>query len=230
MRLDVDLRKRVRSQQRTFDVAVRFFADTERLALYGPSGAGKTLTLQMLAGLIRPDNGRIDVDGATWFDAQQAIDVPARERRIGYVFQDYALFPHWTVAQNIAAPFARGWPRSLDADEAARVDRALATFDLFNVRSSYPSQLSGGQRQRTAVARALVAQPRVLMLDEPFAALDGMLKSRLRAELLAMRAQHGVPMIIITHDPDDRAACADTVVTLDAGQVVAVEVQSDQLA
>jgi molybdate transport system ATP-binding protein len=222
MHIDVDIEKQVRAARRRFDLAIHFSADTTRLALYGPSGAGKTLTLQMLAGLVRPDKGRIVVDGKTWFDTDRRVDVPPRERRVGYVFQEYALFPHWTVAQNVSGAFARGWPRPLSASRARRVERVLLSFDLSDVRNSYPSQLSGGQRQRTAVARALVGRPRALMLDEPFAALDGMLKNRLRAELLAIQAHYDIPMILITHDPDDLAACADVVVSLDGGRVVDV--------
>ena len=220
MRIDVDIEKRVRAGDRGFSLAISFSADTDRLALYGPSGAGKTLTLQMLAGLMPPDNGRIVVDGSTWFDRKLGIDVPPRGRRIGYVFQDYALFPHWTVAQNVGGAFARGCPQRLTKEQALHVEHLLVMFDLADVRDSYPSQLSGGQRQRTAVARALVARPRILMLDEPFAALDGMLKNRLRRELLDIQARHAVPMILITHDPDDLAACADAVISLDAGRVV----------
>ena len=222
MHIDVDIDKQVRAARRRFDLAIHFSADTTRLALYGPSGAGKTLTLQMLAGLVRPDKGRIVVDGKTWFDRDRGVDMPTRERRVGYVFQDYALFPHWTVAQNVGGAFARGWPRPLSASQARRVERVLLSFDLSDVRNSYPSQLSGGQRQRTAVARALVGRPRALMLDEPFAALDGMLRNRLRAELLAIQAHYDIPMILITHDPDDLAACADVVVSLDGGRVIDV--------
>ena len=220
MHIDADIGKQVRAADRCFEVAIQFSADTERLALYGPSGAGKTLTLQMLAGLVRPDRGRIVVDGIPWFDSDKRIDVRPRDRRVGYVFQDYALFPHWTVAQNVAGAFARGWPQPARAEAVQRVDEMLHSFELADIRDSYPSQLSGGQRQRTALARALVAEPLLLMLDEPFAALDGMLKNRLRAELLKKQREHGVPMVLITHDPDDLAACADTIVTLVDGRVI----------
>jgi molybdate transport system ATP-binding protein len=219
MHIDVDIDKQVRAARRRFDLSIRFSADTTRLALYGPSGAGKTLTLQMLAGLVRPDRGRIVVDGKTWFDADRGIDVPPRARRVGYVFQDYALFPHWTVAQNVGGAFMRGWPRPLRASQTRRIERVLVSFDLSDIRDSYPSQLSGGQRQRTAVARALVGHPRILMLDEPFAALDGMLRKRLRAELLEIQARYDIPMILITHDPDDLSACADVVASLEAGRI-----------
>ena len=222
MHLDVDIKKQVRAQGRKFDLAVRFRTQSRRLALYGPSGAGKTLTLQMLAGLVRPDAGRIVVNGKPWFDAGLKIDLTSADRRLGYVFQDYALFPHRTVAQNVAAVFARGWPRIPSASQEARVDRMLALFELDDVRDSYPAQLSGGQRQRTALARALIGKPRLLLLDEPFAALDGMLRERVRGELLAVQARHGVPIVLITHDPDDLRACADGVVTLEGGRVVNV--------
>jgi len=230
MRIDADIGKHVRAADRRFEVAIRFSADTERLALYGPSGPGKTLTLQMLAGLVRPDRGRIIVDGTPWFDSDKRIDVRPRDRRVGYVFQDYALFPHWTVAQNVGGAFARGWPQGLSAEQASRVEAALHSFELAAFRDSYPSQLSGGQRQRTAVARALVAGPRSLMLDEPFAALDGMLRNRLRAELLKIQREHGVPMILITHDPDDLAAFADVVVSLEDGRVVDCAAGPDAMA
>ena len=220
MHIDVDIEKQVRAARRRFDLAIRFSADTTRLALYGPSGAGKTLTLQMLAGLVRPDRGCIVVDGKTWFDADRGIDVPPRARRVGYVFQDYALFPHWTVAQNVSGAFMRGWPRTLSASQRRRVERILVSFDLSDIRDSYPSQLSGGQRQRTALARALVGHPRILMLDEPFAALDGMLRKRLRAELLEIQARYDIPMILITHDPDDLTVCADIVASLEGGRIV----------
>jgi molybdate transport system ATP-binding protein len=222
MQLDVDIQKRVRAQGRTFDLEVAFCVESRRLALYGPSGAGKTLTLQMLAGLVRPDAGRIIVNGRPWFDASLKIDLAPRARRLGYVFQDYALFPHWTVARNVSAAFIRGWPRVLSTSQEARVERALTVFDLLDVRDSYPAQLSGGQRQRTALARALVGKPRMLLLDEPFAALDGMLRGRVRNELLALQDRHGVPWILITHDPEDLHTCADAVVTLADGRVVEV--------
>jgi molybdate transport system ATP-binding protein len=220
--VDIDIRKRVSAQGRTFDLAVKFCVETPRLALYGPSGAGKTLTLQMLAGLVRPDSGRIVVNDKTWFDSHARVDLKPAQRRIGYVFQDYALFPHWTVAQNVAAAFARGWPRMLSTTHAARVERTLLQFDLNELRDSYPAQLSGGQRQRTAVARALVGRPRILLLDEPFAALDGMLRDRLRDELIALQQRNGVPLILITHDPADLDVCAHSVVSLDNGRVVDV--------
>jgi molybdate transport system ATP-binding protein len=219
MRIEVDVRKRVRTDGRVFDLEVAFDADSGRIAIYGPSGAGKSLTLQMIAGLIRPDAGRIVVDGETWFDAARGVDRKPRERRVGYLFQDYALFPHFTVRGNIAAAFGPRWPQRLSKAEHRTVERLLGRFGLDDVRASYPAQLSGGQRQRVALARALAGDPRRLLLDEPFAALDGMLRERLRDDLLALQAERGIPWIIITHDPDDVARCAEVVVPLNHGHV-----------
>src|SRR2546425_11815682 len=125
MDFDVDIEKRATAPGHKFDVAVRFRVDADRLALYGPSAAGKTLTLQMLAGLLRPDKGRIVADGATWFDASAGINLPPRARRVGYVFQDYALFPHWTVARDLGAAFVRGGPHPVSLAGRGRIEGAL---------------------------------------------------------------------------------------------------------
>ena len=223
MRFDVDIRKRVHAPGRVFELAVRFCADTDRLALFGPSGAGKSLTLQMLAGLVRPDEGVIRVDGETWFDAGARVDVPARARRIGYVFQDYALFPHRTVEQNVAAALESPLLRRLRARDRERMDALIATLGLASVRASYPAQLSGGERQRVALGRALAARPRAVMLDEPFSSLDTALRVRVRAELLALSDRFALPYVLITHDAEDVVTCADTVVTLVDGRVARQE-------
>jgi molybdate transport system ATP-binding protein len=220
MRFEVDVAKRVVAQGRAFDLEVAFRVEAERLALFGPSGAGKSLTLQMLAGLVQPDRGRIAVDDEVWLDRERDIDWPARARRVGYVFQDYALFPHRTVHQNVAAVLARWYPRTLSADERQHIDALLEQFALTDVRDSYPAQLSGGQRQRTALARAVAAHPRLLLLDEPFSALDSELRLRLRADLLDVQRRFGIPMVLITHDPDDLAQCVESVVVLHEGRVV----------
>jgi len=223
MKFDVDIAKRVIAQGRPFDLAVRFVLDSDRVALYGPSGAGKSLTLAALAGLVRPDRGRIAIDGEVWFDAARGVDRPTRQRQVGFVFQDYALFPHRTVEQNVAAAAERWYPRARDAVAQAEVAQLLGAFALDDVRKSYPEQLSGGQRQRTALARALAAKPKLLLLDEPFSALDAALRARLRAELVAVQRRFGVPIVIITHDPDDLVQCAERVVTLHDGKVIAGE-------
>ena len=220
MRFDIDIAKRVTAQGRPFDLDVRFAFEANLVAIYGPSGAGKSLTLAALAGLVRPDRGRIAIDGDAWFDSARGIDVPARKRHVGFVFQDYALFPHRTVEQNVAAANERWYPRSTDADARSELSQLIASFGLDDVRKSYPAQLSGGQRQRTALARALAAKPRLLLLDEPFSALDATLRTRLREELAAVQQRFGVPIVMITHDPDDLAG-VDVVVSLAEGKVSA---------
>jgi molybdate transport system ATP-binding protein len=225
MHVDVAIAKQLREHDRRFDLDVRFTSDADVTILFGPSGAGKTQTLYALAGLARPDRGHVRVGAQTLFDSERRIDLPTRERRIGFVFQEYALFPHLNVLQNVA--FARGgpWPLSLRsrrlADADADIRALVAAFELGDLVQSMPAQLSGGQRQRVALARALAAQPQLLLLDEPFAALDAPLRTRLRTELLAARARFGVPMIVITHDPDDVAALGGHVIAIENGKVSA---------
>jgi molybdate transport system ATP-binding protein len=218
--IDVDLRLRVSDRTRRFDLAVRFASAAPAVALYGPSGAGKSLTLQAIAGLLRPDAGHVRIGGRTLFDAAGRIDLPAPERRIGYLFQDYALFPHLTVRQNIAFGLT-SWrrPRLRPAD-AARVDELLRVFGLETLAAAQPAALSGGQRQRVALARALACEPDVLLLDEPFSALNPMLRASLRQELAEVRARWAIPMLMITHDVDDVVALADLACVIEGGQVV----------
>jgi molybdate transport system ATP-binding protein len=214
---DVALRKRYDSGERSFTVDLRFRSDARRLVLFGPSGAGKSQALKMIAGLVTPDAGHVRLDGSALYDASARIDLPPQQRGLGYVFQDYALFPHLTVQQNIAFALQGGLLNPKRSARHAAVSRWLAAFHLDAVAHQYPEQLSGGQRQRTALARALVAQPRALLLDEPFAALDRTLRAHLRVELAALQAQLGIPLILITHDEEDIACLADAVIHIEDG-------------
>ncbi len=218
--IDVDLRLEVGDGRRRFALSVRFASDAPVVALYGPSGAGKSLTLQAIAGLLRPQAGHVRVGGRTLFDAAAGIDLPPAHRALGYLFQHYALFPHLTVHENVAFGLTRWWRRRLDAEAAARVDRLLDAFGLAPLAASRPATLSGGQQQRVALARALACEPRLLLLDEPFAALNPMLRQSLREELAAVRARWGVPLLMITHDADDVAALADIARVVEDGRVV----------
>ncbi|MFL6664459.1 MAG: ATP-binding cassette domain-containing protein [Rhizobacter sp.] len=217
---DVELAKLLRHAGSVFELDLRFASDAPRLVLFGPSGAGKTQAVKMMAGIARPDRGHVRIAGRTLFDSAGRVDLSPQQRRVAYVFQDYALFPHLTVRQNIAFARRGGWlnpPRRV-ADEA--VDRWIDAFHLQPVAGHHPHQLSGGQRQRTALARALVNEPTALLLDEPFAALDRALRERLRDELRELQATLSIPLLLITHDEDDARALADEVVHLRAGRVV----------
>ncbi|OWQ86121.1 ATP-binding cassette domain-containing protein [Roseateles terrae] len=219
MSFEVDIRKRVGEPGRTFDLEVQFRTSARRTVLFGPSGAGKSLTLQAVAGLLRPDSGSIRVDGQAVFDSAQRIDLPARSRRLGYLFQDYALFPHLTVRQNIAFGLYRGWWNPRPSAGGTAVDRWITALALTRVVDQYPHQLSGGQRQRTALARALVNEPRALLLDEPFSALDPSLREQTRAELQALLDDIAIPMLMITHDPADLARFGEQALHLAEGRI-----------
>lgn len=221
MTLSVAICKTLVTRERRFTLDISFETNCSRVVLFGPSGAGKTLTLQAIAGLLQPDDGMISLAGRTLFDAACGIDLPARERGAAYLFQDYALFPHLNVRQNIGFSLRRGWrnPGSRQAYEA--VDYWIDAFALGSVAGNYPAQLSGGQKQRVALARALVAKPRMLLLDEPFAALDAGMRARTRRELSELQARLEIPMVLITHDDADVAAFGDQVVRLREGKVEA---------
>jgi molybdate transport system ATP-binding protein len=219
MHFDIDIRKTLRSGNRTFQLSVRFQSDSERVVIFGPSGSGKSLTLKAMGGLIRPDFGHIRIGGVTLFDAEQGIDLPPQARGVGYLFQDYALFPHLNVRQNIAFGQARGWfnPRAEARSEA--VDYWLEAFHLQQLAHQMPAELSGGQRQRVALARALVTQPSALLLDEPFAALDTHLRAVLHDELDRLQRHLRIPMVLITHDPADADIFGEHIVRLHEGAI-----------
>ena len=216
-RLVVDIDKRLRADRREFHLRIAFSSDADVTVLYGNSGAGKSLTMQSIAGLVRPDAGRIQLGDRVLFDAAKSIDVPARERHVGFVFQDYALFPHLTVLQNVAFGASRRWSNPRIASDPIR--ELLSSMHLDALADAYPADLSGGQRQRVALARALACRPQLLLLDEPFSALDSELRGRLRAELIEARERAQIPMIVITHDADDVAVFAGTLIHIADGRV-----------
>ena len=226
---DFALDKHLEHEGRRFDLRMACRSDAQRLVLFGPSGAGKTLTLKMLAGLMKPDRGHARIGGHTVFDSASHVNLSAQRRDLGYVFQDYALFPQLTVRQNVAFALHKGWRNPSRGARHEAVDRWLTAFSLQELSRHYPDQLSGGQKQRTALARALVSQPRALLLDEPFSALDAVLRQRLRDELVALQAELQIPMLVITHDQNDIASLADEVVLVEAGQVVSTSAQSPRV-
>ncbi|MDR6379539.1 ATP-binding cassette domain-containing protein [Paraburkholderia strydomiana] len=219
MPLEVDIHKTFVSAERRFALDVAFTATTQRVVLFGPSGAGKSLTLQAIAGLLRPDEGKITLHGNALFDSKLNVDLKPQARKVAYLFQDYALFPHLNVRQNIGFGLQRGWFNPRARSSHAQIDYWLDALELRGVAGNYPAQLSGGQKQRVALARALVAQPQLLLLDEPFSALDSTLRQRMRLELSDLQTRLDIPMVLITHDPDDVAAFGDQVVQISDGRV-----------
>ena len=183
------------------------------VTLFGPSGAGKTTILRMLAGLVQPERGRIEVDGVTWFDAERRINLPPQQREIGFVFQDYALFPNLTVRENIAYAVAR--------NEANWVGELLELTDLAQLRDRLPSTLSGGQRQRVALARAIARKPKLLLLDEPLSALDMSLRNQLQSELASLHRRFGLTTLMVSHELGEVFKLSEQVLQLDAGHIVA---------
>jgi molybdate transport system ATP-binding protein len=190
-------------------------ADFSLTILFGPSGSGKTTALRCLAGLERPDRGFIRFGGETWFDSERRILVPPQRRRIGYLFQDYALFPHLTIAQNIRY----GLRRVGKTERLRRVAEIMDLLGLHGLESRYPQQVSGGQQQRVALARALVCRPRLLLLDEPLSALDVPTRGELRRQLRQWLEELRMPGILVTHDRIEALALGDQLVVLDAGKV-----------
>lgn len=219
MQIQIDLQKTLSAGERQFRLQVRLESDSQRLVVFGPSGAGKSQMLKAVAGLMTPDAGRIVLSGRCLFDSAGGVNVAPQQREVGYLFQDYALFPHLNVRQNIAFGLQRGWfnPSARADGEALRY--WLDALELDAVAQQLPQQLSGGQRQRVALARALIAQPRALLLDEPFAALDPALRERMRVQLDALQRQLAIPMILITHDPEDVRVFGEHVVRMEEGMI-----------
>jgi molybdate transport system ATP-binding protein len=218
--IDVDLQLTVSDGSRRFDLAVRFCTDVPFAALYGPSGAGKSLTLQAIAGLLKPTRGHVRLDGRTLYDSSAGISLAPSARRVGYLFQDYALFPHLSVFDNVAFGLTSALRPRLGATDRARVTDLLKSFGLAEMARSRPRHLSGGQQQRVALARALACEPQVLLLDEPFAALNPTLRASLRRELAEVRQRWGIPALMISHDIEDVLDLADTAFVCEAGRVV----------
>lgn len=185
----------------------------ELLALVGPSGSGKTTLLRTIAGLYRPHGGRVECAGNVWFDAEGKHSLSPQSRQVGIVFQDYALFPHLTASQNIQLPL-RHLPHPQRREQA---EQWLAKVRLDGLGGRYPNALSGGQRQRVALARALARDPKVLLLDEPFSAVDQVTRRRLQRELALLRQQIDIPIVLVTHDLEEAAALADQICVLHNG-------------
>ena len=213
------VRVALRRPRSGFSLDVAFDVPPGITVLSGPSGSGKSTTLAAIAGLIRPQSGLIALGSRAWFDAAARIDLPVHERRVAYVFQSSALFPHRTAVHNVTY----GMDRRLSRD--ARRDRALALLARFHVAhlaDRKPPTFSGGEAQRVALARALGMSPRVILLDEPFSALDAELRKALQKDLLGIAKDLAVPVLLVTHETADAAALAKQTVLIEAGRTAAL--------
>lgn len=218
--LSFDAQMRVsgeRDNEESFHLDASFTTAPGFTILFGASGAGKTTVLDCIAGLQKPDSGRIAVDNAALFDSKKGVDLPAHRRQIGYLFQTLALFPHMTVRQNIEYGLSAlsSWERDNRTREVAE---SFGISGLFNRR---PSDISGGERQRVALARALVTRPRALLLDEPLTALDAATKARILDDLQIWNKRHAVPILYVTHVREEVYALGDCVLVLEAGKLIA---------
>jgi molybdate transport system ATP-binding protein len=203
---------------RSFSLELALEVDDGAVALAGPSGAGKTTVLRAVAGLLRPERGRVTLDGNVWLDTERGVCLPPEERAVGLVFQDFALFPHLTVAQNVG--FAG----------RSRTDELLERFGIGHLAGARPRELSGGERQRVALARALAREPKVLLLDEPTAALDAHTRSAVRLELRDLLHEVSIPTLLVTHDFEDAAALAARVGVLVDGRLVQIGSSTELVA
>ena len=215
--LEVRIRRRFVGSARAFDINVHFRAGTGFTILFGASGAGKTTALDCIAGLIDPDEGLIVAEGETLFDSEQNLRIPPWKRRIGYVIQDLALFPHLTAIENVGYGL-----RSMAPNQRRQRSRELLNmFRIEHLSDRRPAQLSGGERQRVALARALATGPRALLLDEPLAALDRPTKGRIIDDLRQWNQEHNVPILYVTHSSEEVFALGEQVIVLDAGRIIA---------
>ncbi|MBR3017400.1 MAG: sulfate/molybdate ABC transporter ATP-binding protein [Clostridia bacterium] len=220
MALSVDIEKRFKG----FTLRVAFEAGDETLALLGASGSGKSMTLRCIAGVEKPDRGRIVLDGETLFDSEKRIDLSPQQRRVGLMFQHYALFPQMTVKQNVRCGARRGL-KGKEREQA--VSEALASFGLSEFQNRLPAQLSGGQQQRVALARILVSQPHILMLDEPFSALDSHLRFRMEQEVRQVIRSYGKTVLLVSHNRDEVYRMADRVAVMNSGHLEAIGTKAD---
>lgn len=200
-----------------------FVADGGITILFGPSGSGKTTTLRAIAGIIEPDHGHIEVGGRTFFDSHARVNISIQERRVGYVFQDYALFPHFTAEQNVSY----GIKEQTETRRRERARELLALFKVEHVSRRYPQNMSGGEQQRIALARALASDPSVVLLDEPLSAVDVETRAGLLDEVAAAQVRFGIPFVYVTHNTIEALRIGDQVVVLDKGKVKVIGLPSE---
>lgn len=204
---DIHVEKHLVSKYRLFHLNAAIKTNNDVVVVVGPSGSGKSLTIKTVAGLLTPDAGYVRVNGRTLFDSTTKVDVAIQDRHVAYIPQNYALFPHLTVEQNVAFSLKRSsWTNRLNDKHRAIVMDILEKFRIADLAKQPIQLLSGGQQQRVALARALVSEPSVVLLDEPFSALDKNLRAHMRSEVQEIQQTYAIPMMLITHDEEDRDA------------------------
>jgi len=207
---DMVLQVIIKKRLKCFDIEISFSCpDEQLLVMIGPSGSGKTTILRMIAGLEKPEEGQIICHGKTWFDSSRRIDIPPQKRRIGYVFQDYTLFPHLSIYDNVA--FA--------APDRKEVDDLLDRFCIAHLRNRKPHLVYGGERQRCAICQALARRPQLLLLDEPFSSLDVLTRRKLRDELKVLKEELSFPVCYVTHDIHEALVLADGMIPIVNGRI-----------
>lgn len=212
--IEFDIHKTLKGASGSFNLELNLYIKEGQLVtLYGDSGAGKTSTLQMLSGLLKPDSGRIIVNDVVWFDRDKNINLSPQQRGIGYVFQDYALFPNMTVRQNLEFALKKHQDNSI-------ISELINIVELEELQDRKPNVLSGGQQQRVALARALVQQPRLLLLDEPLSALDIAIRSKLQDYILKAHNTYGLTTVLVSHDIGEVIKLSDNVIVLENGKII----------
>jgi molybdate ABC transporter permease protein len=220
----VYLSVKIQKQLPDFELDIAFTSNHRPLGLLGASGAGKSMVLRCIAGIETPDQGQIILNGRILFDSEQGINLPPCARRVGFLFQNYALFPHWTVAENIAFGLAKNTPKT---QIRAAVTTLLTQVHLEEFGHRYPRQLSGGQQQRVALARALASQPEILLLDEPFSALDTYLRSQLEQQLISLLSIYQGVTLLVTHNLEEAYRVCDHLLVVDQGKAIASETKQN---
>lgn len=212
--IDISIHKKLCSNSGNMDLDVKFEISKGKLiTLYGKSGAGKTTILKIIAGLLKPDNGNIAVDGNIWFDSVKKINLRTQKRNLGFVFQDYSLFPNMSVKENLTFALAKGQDRTI-------VNDLIEIIELGNLQNRDPNTLSGGQKQKVALARTLVQRPEILLLDEPLSALDEEMRIRLQRYILKVHQEFNLTTILISHDISEIIKMSDYLMELDHGKIV----------
>ncbi|MGK0689301.1 MAG: ABC transporter ATP-binding protein [Aquificaceae bacterium] len=211
----IKVKKRLHGAEGDFWLDVELeLRDGEFLVLFGPSGSGKTTLLRCVAGLERPEEGYIEVNGEVWFDSKRGINLPPQKRHVGFVFQDYALFPNMSLLENVMYGMKR--------KDKEKTLELLRKVRLEGLKDKRPNQISGGQRQRVALIRALAREPKVLLLDEPLSALDEELRAELQEELKSFQRSYNIPTLMVTHHKEEALRLADRIVRIKEGRVVEI--------